>query len=330
MAKEVRDVAAKTVKGKTITAEGRVEDIKPSFISDFKRNKWLWILCVPTIVLLIMFAYIPMAGLYMAFVDFKATTGIFGSTFIGLENFRAFFSTDKWIQITWNTLYLNVMFIFFSTLVSVMLAIMLSEIKNIGVKKVTQSIVILPHFMSWTIVSLFSVALIATNGAINSMIARFGGEGIDFYNDASVWPAFLVCLKIWQGAGYGSIVYLATITGIDQEIYEAAQIDGANRWQQIFGITLPLLKNTIIMLTIMSVGKIFYGDFGMIYALVGDNTQLYATTDVIDTYVYRLLMTADNMGMTAAIGLIQSILGFAFVILCNKIAKVFSPESALF
>ena len=144
------------------------------------------------------------------------------------------------------------------------------------------------------------------------------------------WPPLLVCLRIWQGAGYGSIVYLATITGIDQEIYEAARIDGANRWQQIFRITLPLLKNTIIMLTIMSVGKIFYGDFGMIYALVGNQSQLYSTTDVIDTYVYRLLMTADNLGTTAAIGLIQSCLGFLFVIGCNKLAKVFSPESALF
>ena len=316
-----------------VNAEGRVEEIKPTLIADAKRNKWLILLCLPVIVLLIIFAYIPMGGLYMAFVNYRSTTGIFGSEFVGFENFRAFFSTDAWIRITANKLYLNALFILFTTFFSIVIAIMLSEVKNKMFKKITQSVVILPHFMSWTIVALFSVAIIASDGAINQIIRTVTGNpeaGIDFYNNPMAWPPLLVCLRIWQGAGYGSIVYLATITGIDQEIYEAAKIDGANRWQQIFRITLPLLKNTIIMLTIMSVGKIFYGDFGMIYALVGNQSQLYSTTDVIDTYVYRLLMTADNLGTTAAIGLIQSCLGFLFVIGCNKLAKVFSPESALF
>ncbi|MEG2670182.1 MAG: ABC transporter permease subunit, partial [Oscillospiraceae bacterium] len=144
------------------------------------------------------------------------------------------------------------------------------------------------------------------------------------------WPGLLTGLRIWQGAGFGSIVYLAAITGIDQEMYEAAKMDGATRWQCIIKITLPLLKNTIVMLTIMSVGKIFYGDFGMIYAMVGNNTLLYPTTDVIDTYVYRSLMELGDMGMSSAVGFIQSILGFIFVVGSNFLAKKVSPESALF
>ena len=151
---------------------------------------------------------------------------------------------------------------------------------NVIVKKITQSVIILPHFMSWTIVALFSVAILASDGLINKIIVGVTGNpdaAIPFYNTPGAWPAILVCFKIWQGAGFGSIVYLATITGIDQEIYEAASIDGASRWQSITRITLPLLKNTIIMLTIMSVGKIFYGDFGMIYTLVGTNSLLYPT-----------------------------------------------------
>lgn len=307
--------------------------IKPTLWQDMKRNKWLYALCVPAIVFFIVFSYIPMAGLYIAFVNYKPTTGIWLSEFVGFKNFEFFFTSKDWITITTNTLFLNVLFIASSTISSVAIAIMLSEIKNKVVKKVTQSIVILPHFMSWTIVALFSVAIIGSDGLINQIIRGITGNpeaGIAFYNTPEVWPALLVCLKIWQGAGFGSIVYLATITGIDSAIYEAAAIDGASRWQCITRITLPLLKNTIIMLTIMSVGKIFYGDFGMIYAMVGDNSLLFPTTDVIDTYLLRAMLQNTNMGMTAAIGLVQSVLGFIFVVLANALANKVSPDAALF
>lgn len=306
---------------------------KPTLWQDIRRNKWLVGLCIPAIVFFIVFSYIPMAGIYIAFVNYKPTTGIWLSQFVGLENFKFFFTSKDWLKITYNTLYLNILFIASSTFASVAIAIMLSEIRNKMVKKITQSIVILPHFMSWTIVSLFSVAILASDGLINQIIIGITGnpdKAIAFYNTPGVWPALLVCLKIWQGAGFGSIVYLATITGIDQGIYEAAAIDGASRWQCILHITLPLLKNTIIMLTIMSVGKIFYGDFGMIYAMVGTNTLLYPTTDVIDTYILRALLENTNMGMTAAIGFAQSILGFILVVASNKLANRFSPEAALF
>ena len=307
--------------------------VKPTLLQDIRRNKWLVAMCIPAIVFFIVFSYIPMAGLYIAFVNYKPSTGIWMSQFVGLDNFKFFFTSKDWITITTNTLFLNVLFIASSTVASVAIAIMLSEIKNKWTKKITQSIVILPHFMSWTIVSLFSVALIASDGLINKIIVGLTGDpsnAIAFYNTPGVWPALLVCLKVWQGARFGSIVYLATITGIDQSIYEAAAVDGASRWQCITKITLPLLKNTIIMLTIMSVGKIFYGDFGMIYAMVGNNSLLYPTTDVIDTYLLRSLQENTNMGMTAAIGLVQSVLGFILVIASNALANKVSPESALF
>lgn len=307
--------------------------VRPTVWRDIVRNKWLVLLCVPAVAFFIIFSYIPMAGAWVAFVDYKAVDGIWGSDFVGLENFRFFFESDDWITITANTLWLNVLFISTSTVCSVAIAIMLSEMNNVIVKKITQSVIILPHFMSWTIVALFSVAILASDGLINKIIVGVTGNpdaAIPFYNTPGAWPAILVCFKIWQGAGFGSIVYLATITGIDQEIYEAASIDGASRWQSITRITLPLLKNTIIMLTIMSVGKIFYGDFGMIYTLVGTNSLLYPTTDVIDTYLLRALLENPNMGMTAAIGLVQSVLGCIFVIICNKVANKFSPEAALF
>ncbi len=304
--------------------------LRPSLWADIKRNPWLYALCLPAIVFFITFAYIPMAGLYIAFVDYRPMKGIWLSDFVGFENFKAFFATQDWITVTTNTLWLNVLFITFSTLTSVIIAIMLSEIGNKWVKKITQSIVILPHFMSWTVVAMLSTALLASNGLVNQIISVIGAEAINFTQEASVWPAVLVLLKIWQGAGFGSIVYLATITGIDSSLYEAAAVDGASRWQCITKITLPLLKNTVIMLSIMSVGKIFNGDFGMIYAMVGSNTLLYPTTDVIDTYLFRQLLDNPSMGQTAAVGLVQSVLGCIFVILCNKVANKWSPESALF
>ena len=322
----------KTLSAKTNVKEKRSvnRSLKPTLLQDIKRNPWLYLLCLPAILFFVLFAYIPMAGLYIAFVDYRPLQGIWGSTFVGLENFKAFFATNNWITVTGNTLFLNVLFIAATTITSVAIAIMLAEISNKWVKKITQSIVILPHFMSWTIVSMLSVAILSANGVVNQLITMVGGKTIEFYNTPSVWPVILVILKVWQGAGFGSIVYLATITGIDASIYEAAAVDGASKTQCIFKVTLPMLKNTIIMLTIMSVGKIFNGDFGMIYAMVGSNSILYPTTDVIDTYLFRQLLENPSMGQTAAVGLIQSILGFGFVVLCNKVANKWSPESALF
>lgn len=300
-------------------------------IKDLRVNKYLVLMTLPGILFFIIFSYIPMAGLIIAFQDFNAAKGILGSRFVGLENFRFFFGSQDMVRVTANTLYLNLLFIVSGMVCSILIAIMLSEISAKTFKKVAQSLVILPHFMSWSVVALISVALFSTEeGMINQVLAACGGEPINFYRTPEIWPLVLVCLKIWQGAGFGSIVYLAAITGIDQEIYEAARIDGAGRLKCIFCITLPMLKNIALLMFIMSVGKIFYGDFGMIYAMVGNNATLYPTTDVIDTYVYRQLMELGDMGMASAVGLYQSLVGFLFVIGTNAIARKFAPESAIF
>ncbi|WP_243126558.1 ABC transporter permease subunit [Clostridium sp. HBUAS56010] len=298
---------------------------------DMKHNKPLLILCIPGIIWFLLFCYIPMIGLIIAFQKYNPAAGIFGSKFVGLENFRFFVGSSDFFRITFNTLTLNFLFILSTMVMSIVIAIVLSELTNKIFVKITQSVVILPHFISWTVVALLTQAFLNTDrGMVNQFLVSIGLEHLNFNSDAAYWPAILTILKIWQGAGYGSIVYLAAITGMDREIYEAARVDGANRLQCIRYLTLPLLKSTAILLFIMSVGKIFYGDFGMIYAIVGTNTLLYPTTDVIDTYIYRMLMESQNIGMSSAVGLYQSLMGFAMVLISNKIAKKASPESAIF
>lgn len=295
------------------------------------RHKSLLLLCAPAITFFLVFAYIPMAGIVIAFQDFNVIKGITGSEFIGLKNFRFFVQAPNSMRIILNTLWLNTLFISSGLIMALAIAITLSEIKGKWFKRITQSVAILPHFISWTVVAMILTIFLASDtGVINQVLKAIGLTPVSFYTSPGIWPVILVLLKIWQGAGFGSIVYLAAIMGIDQEIYEAASIDGAGKLRKIISITLPMLKSTIVILLIMSVGKIFNGDFGMVYAIVGSNSTLYPTTDIIDTYVYRALMELGDMGMSSAVGLSQSIVGFLFVIATNKIARRLSPDAALF
>jgi len=311
------------------------KDKKTKNIFDFsniRKNIFLYLLVLPGIVYFVIFKYLPMIGVIIAFQDYSFVKGFFGSKFVGLKNFEFFFtSLDCW-QVTFNTIYLNILFIFTGLIFSVLIALVLSEISGKIFKKVTQSIVILPHFISWPLVSMFTFALFTYNvGVINQQILKpLNIDPVNFYQTPGIWPIILVCMKIWKGAGFGSIVYLAAIAGIDQEIYEAAKIDGASRIQCIMKITLPQLRSTAVLLTILSIGGIFHGDLGMIYALVGDNSFLYPTTDVIDTYVYRQLRQMSNVSMSAAVGLYQSLVGFILVNLSNLLAKKVEPDSAIF
>lgn len=298
---------------------------------DIKHNPYLCLLCLPAILWFCIFAYSPLVYLLTAFKKYQPTQGLWGSEWVGLKNFQAFFGSDAFFRVTFNTIFLNALFIVTSMVVSIFIAIALSEVGNKMFKKVTQSVVILPHFISWTVIALLCEALLKTqNGFINNFLVSLGLEKINFYQDAGVWPALLVFLRIWQGAGYGSIVYLATIAGLDQEMFEAARVDGATRGQCIRYLTLPLLKTTAIMLFIMNIGKIFNGDFGMIYALVGDNAALYSTTDVIDTFVYRALRQLNNLGMSTATSFFQSIVGLVLVFATNFITKKVEPDAAIF
>lgn len=298
---------------------------------DLRHNKFLLLMLLPGVLFFIIFAYLPMLGIVIAFQDFSAAKGILGSDFVGFENFRFFLGSPDSFRVTFNTLYLNALFILSSMIASILIALMLSEVSNKYFKKGTQSLVILPHFISWAVIGLLAEAIFSSDtGFINGILTSLGREPVMFYKDAKLWPGLLTVMNIWQGAGFGSIVYLAAITGIDQEIYEAARIDGATKMQSIRYITLPLLRSTAVLLLIMSVGKIFNGNFGMIYALVGNNTLLYPTTDIIDTYVYRQLMELGDLGMSSAVGLYQSVLGFIMVVIANKITRKLSPESAIF
>jgi putative aldouronate transport system permease protein len=303
------------------------------FLQEIVHNRYLYILTLPGLLFFTIFNYFPMMGLYIAFVKYTPVAPFFGigSPFVGFRNFEFFFTSRSWISITLNTLFLNSLFIVSGLVVQVILAVALNEMTLQKTRKVVQAFMFLPNFISWTVVSVFSIALFSTNeGIINRFIRFAGGDGVNFYQTASIWPALLVILRLWKGAGFGTVIYLSTISGIDQEIYEAAIIDGAGRLGRIWHITIPLLKTTTAMLLIMSIGGIFYGDFGMIYAILGDNPMLRSTTDVIDIYVYRALRMNNDIGMSSAVGLFQSVIGFVTVVTANRIVKKLDADSALF
>lgn len=293
-------------------------------------NKLLYLMMLPTIIWVLVFCYYPMYGVLIAFKDFSYKLGIWGSPWVGWKNFQFLFNYRGIGRIFFNTIFLNILFILSSTILSIILALVFVEIKNKVYNKVVQTIAIFPHFVSWTVVAMFLSGIIGSRGILTQWIMAGGGEDPALYSSPGWWPLILVLLRIWQGAGYGTIVYVAAITGFDQEMYEAARVDGATRLQQITKITMPLLKTTAIMLTIMSIGKIFNGDFGMIYALVGDNPALYPTTDVIDTFVYRALRQLNNLGMSTATSLFQSVVGLVLVFLTNYATKKVEPDAAIF
>ena len=262
---------------------------KKSFWNKLKRseiikNRGLYFLILPAIIFIIIFAYIPMIGVLIAFEDYDPVKGFLGSSFVGLANFKFFFTSSSWLQVTVNTLYLNVLFIITGTIVSVFIAVAMSEIADGLFKKVSQTLMTLPYFVSWATIALFSVAFFSTDGVINNLVESLGGQPISFYASPDVWPLSFVLIRIWKGGGWGAIVYMAALLSIDRETLEAAEIDGASHFQIITRIKLPLIAPMIVLMTILSVGNIFKGDFGMIYPFIGDNALLYPTTDVIDTY----------------------------------------------
>jgi putative aldouronate transport system permease protein len=301
-----------------------------AFIREMRKNFALYLLTIPGILFFIIFSYVPMGGLVIAFQDFNLVRGIFGSTFSGLANFKFLFVNDTILKVMLNTLYLNFLFIIATTVIAVILAIMFSEIKSAKIKQITQTISILPYFISWAVISLFLRSFLQSDGGIITMFLKVKGININFYSEPRFWSGILVVLRIWQGAGYMAVVYIATITGMDTGMFEAARIDGASRLQIILRITIPYLRPVIILMTLFSVGRIFYGDFGMIYGIIQDNSMLFSTTDVIDTYVYRMLRSMSDYGMATAVGMLQSFFGLIFVYTANRIARRVEPDSAIF
>lgn len=285
----------------------------------------------PGLLVLLIFSYLPMFGVVIAFKDFRANLGIFNSQWIGLKNFEFLFRSPVLSRITTNTLTLNVLFIVSGLVASVGLALLLNEVRLKIATRAYQTVVFFPYFISWVIVGYFSFALLnADNGLINGFLTTLGQEPVAWYSSPQYWPWILMLTNIWKSVGYGSVIYLAGMLGINQEYYEAAMLDGANKVQQIRYITLPHLVPIMVIMTLLAIGRIFYADFGLFYYVTRDNSLLYSTTDVIDTYVYRALRVNADIGMAAAVGLYQSVVGFALVLISNWLVKRVDPERSLF
>jgi putative aldouronate transport system permease protein len=266
----------------------------------------------------------------IAFERFNFRTGL-RSPFVGLANFKFFFSSSWAWTVTRNTVLLNFLFIIAGSIMAVFLAILINEGQVKRFVKLSQSLMLFPYFISWVIVSYILQSILENpGGLINRIFLSLGKEPVPFYSKANYWYAILILLTIWKNSGYSSIIYLAAITGIDAEIYEAAYIDGAGRWGSIRYITLPLLMPTVMLLTLMSIGRIFYGDFGMFYAIIRENGQLMGVTEVIDTYVFRTFRVTGDPGVSMAIGFYQSVVGFILVCGSNWLTKRLFPEGALF
>lgn len=292
----------------------------------------LYVMALPTIIFLVMFAYAPMFGLIMAFQDLNITKGILGSPYVGFKNFEFLFSTTDAYVITRNTVLYNLAFMTVNTLVAVIMALMLSELRNRRMAKGLQTVYMLPHFLSWTVVAIVLTAFLDRSyGVVNQIIIATGGKGmVDWYRQKDIWPPLLVFINAWKGVGYSTVLYLAVISGISEEYYEAAVLDGASKFQQARFITLPHLRFVISISLIMAMGSIFRGDFGLFYSVTKDSGRLYAVTDVIDTYIYRGLTKLSNVGMSTAAGLYQSAVGFVFLLGANWVVTKIDPESAMF
>ena len=302
------------------------------FAVKMKRYWPLYIMFLPGAVYLFINSYIPMFGIQIAFRQYNAAKGVFGSPWIGFKNFEFLVRTkDAWVMVR-NTLLYNLVFIFLGTVLAVTTAIILSEIRNKNAKQTYQTIILIPFLISMVIVSYLAFAFLSTsNGFINNTLVKlFGVKAIDWYNTPKYWPFILTIVNVWKGLGYNMILYYATILGIDSTLYEAAAIDGANRWQKVVHVTLPGLKSTIIILILMALGGIFRSDFGLFYQVPQNSGPLINVTQTIDTYVYRGLMQNNNIGMSSAAGVYQSVVGFVLVITANAIVRKVDSDSSLF
>ncbi len=296
-----------------------------------KKNIAIYIMAIPGLLYLFINNYMPLPGMVLAFKNYNVRNGVWGSAWSGLTNFKYLFATSDAFIITRNTILYNLAFIVVNTVGAIVVAIILSEMKR-KVKNFYQSAILLPHLISAVIISYIVFAFLSTEaGFLNSVLGKvFGLEPIAWYAEKKYWPFILVIVSAWKSIGYQCIIYLATLMGFDRTYYEAADLDGATIWQQIRLITLPLLRPTVIMLTMMAIGRIFYSDFGLFYQVPQNSGALFPVTNTIDTYVYRGLLEAGNISMSAAAGFYQSIVGFILVMGANLLVRKLDRDSALF
>ncbi|WP_371318219.1 ABC transporter permease [Paenibacillus elgii] len=292
----------------------------------------LFLMMLPGIIYIVINNYLPMFGVVIAFKDFNYSKGIFGSDWVGFKNFEYLFKTEDALIITRNTILYNAVFILLNLVIALAVAILLHEVKKRFLSRLYQSVILLPYLISMVIVGylVFAMFSLETGFVNKSILPLFGISEVSWYSEAKYWPYILTFVHIWKSAGYLCVIYLAAIIGIDPEYYEAAVIDGASKWQQIKSITIPLIVPVITVMTLLQIGRIFYSDFGLFYQVPLNAGALQSTTNVIDTYVYRALMTLGDVGMSSAAGLYQSFVGFVLVLLSNYIVRKRNSDNALF
>jgi putative aldouronate transport system permease protein len=309
-----------------------IRSVRPrGLFAELARHWQLYLLFLPVAVYFLIFAYVPMTGVAVAFKDFNYQQGIWGSPWNGLENFRYFFESGKLAQVTFNTVVYNVLFLAAYLFFSLLVAILISEMLNKMAKKVFQTMLFLPYFISWVTVSALVYNLFNYEyGLTNTLLKGWGLDPVDIYSNAAIWPVILPLFYVWKWVGFGSVLFLAAIAGLDRECYEAASIDGATLFYRIRHVTLPQLKPTIVILTLLGVGRIMRGEFDMFYQLVGTNGNLMDATDIIDTLVFRSLVSSQDFGMSSAASLYQSVLCFVIILAVNGIVRRQDKSQALF
>lgn len=296
-----------------------------------KNQLQLYTLLSVPMLLVFVFCYLPMGGIIIAFKDYRYSAGIFGSKWCGFKNFEFFFQSNDFLKITWNTLYLNFLFIFFGIFMALVVAILLYEVKKRAAVKSFQTILITPYFLSWVVVSYMVYGFLSPqNGILNIIFRSLGMQTYDWYSNPAAWPFILIVLSVWKSVGMDSVLYYASLMSIDDSLFEAAELDGAGRWDKVRYITIPSLVPIIIITAILKIGNIFRADFGLFYQVTRDAGALYDVTDVIDTYIFRTMRKVGNMGMSTAVGFLQGVVGMVMVIITNRLSKRIDPDAGLF
>jgi putative aldouronate transport system permease protein len=304
---------------------------KKGFLYELNKNKLLFLMIAPTLIFFFINSYVPMVGIYFAFTRFDFNGGLFGSPFVGFENFEFLWKSGVLWTLTRNTVAYNLAFIVFLNATAIFCAILLSEMTGKFFKKLTQSVMFLPYFISFVLLNAIAYNMFNYDtGFVNTTLKSWGSNPVDIYNTPSSWVFLLIMFYVWKNVGYTMVIYLATITGISDEYYEAATIDGANIFQRIWYITIPMLKPTFIILLLFALGSIMKGQFDLFYQLIGNNGILYNATDILDTYVFRSLKVTFDIGMATSAGLFQSIFGFVLIMTVNYLIKKSNDEYALF
>lgn len=305
------------------------------FSKNFKNNLPFFLMLLPGIIVLIINNYIPMIGVVLPFKKYRYDNGFFSSIinseWVGFDNFKFLFSSPNIVEATRNTIVYNLVFIALQIIIPVLIAIALTELLNKRLSRIYQSALFLPYFLSWIIVSYLAYSLLSfDNGVFNGLLKAIGLAKVNWYFEVKAWPVIIVLFQLWKYCGYNIVIYIATISGISDDYYEAATLDGASKFQQARYITLPMLKTVIIITTLLAVGKIFNSDFGLFYNVPRNTGALYSVTNVIDTLVYLSLKNSNNVGMTAAASLYQAVVGCITVFTANAVVRKIDKDQALF